>query len=115
MSAATARPPLVEEPPRDTSVWRATGREAPVFFDHRGHRRHWVRGGGALAVVLAAAWLCGLVGGAVGFATLPSPIGVLRPFVQRHEVFALEAPLHTRVIAHREFASVHDRESAHTL
>jgi hypothetical protein len=107
---ATANRP-VEAAPRDASVWTATGREVPVFFDHRGRRRPWVAGAGALAVVLAAAWLCGLVGGTLGFAALPSPVTALHVLSTGRPVYALNVARRPRAFAHHEFASA--RNDAH--
>jgi hypothetical protein len=58
--------------------WTATGHERPVFLDERGRRRRWVLVGGALAGVLAALWLAGLLVGAVGFSRLPSTYAPIR-------------------------------------
>jgi hypothetical protein len=57
----------------DTHVWTATGHERPVFLDEHGRRRRWVLAGGALTGGVSALWLGGLLAGAIGFASLPSP------------------------------------------
>lgn len=54
-------------------AWTATGHEAPVFYDHRGRRRHWVAAAGALVATLAVIWICGLVVGPLGFTSLRAP------------------------------------------
>lgn len=96
--------------PGDASTWWATGQEVPVFFDHSGRRRHWVAGAGTTAVVLAAVWLCGLVGGAVGFATLPSPVAALHALVARRPVYAVNVSSRARVDARRDFAVARGRD-----
>jgi hypothetical protein len=52
-------------------VWRATGTERPVFLDESGRRRRRVQLIAAAAALVAGVWLCGLVGGGVGFSRLP--------------------------------------------
>ncbi len=75
-----------------------------------------MRGGGALTVVLAVVWLCGLVGGAVGFATLPAPLTILHALPQGHRVFAVDAPAHPRGgRAQREFAAAHGDRTDRSL
>jgi len=127
-SAGASRVALVDDAPRDASVWTATGSEPPVFFDHHGRRRPWVFGGGATVVALAAMWLCGLAAGTFGFAKLPGPAAglsvlshlssVYAPDVtrhrrdvylsdalhRRHSVFAIDLPRHHHAGVRREFA-----------
>jgi hypothetical protein len=64
--------------PAEAGVWRATGREEPVFLDRSGRRSPAVRVVGGIAAVASATWLAALVTGAIGFANLPAPpaIGV---------------------------------------
>lgn len=59
--------------PQASGVWRATGREEPVFLDHSGRRLRLMRVAGAGFACAAAAWLAALVSGALGFASLPGP------------------------------------------
>jgi hypothetical protein len=68
-------PEAAGPPPRQ---WTATGRERPVFLDETGRRRHWVRAGGAVAGLAAAAWFGALVTGPLGFSRLPDVTPTLK-------------------------------------
>jgi len=69
-----------EEPSRrrdlsdETSPWRATGRESPVFLDERGRRGLLVRALGLLGAAGSAGALALLVTGALAFVHI-SPLG----------------------------------------
>jgi hypothetical protein len=92
-----------EEAPRPDATWTATGQEPPVFFDHRGRRRHWVAGGGGLTVVVAMMWVSGLVGGAIGFTRLPTPLAGLRALPRLVHSIRIDAD------------ATHDRSHADTV
>lgn len=71
--AATASNGLpVAGRPEHAQVWTATGLERQVFLDRTGRRRRAVATTAALAAVLCALWLAGLVTGALGFSSLPA-------------------------------------------
>lgn len=101
--------------PAEANVWRATGREEPVFLDRSGRRRPLLRVCGALLAAGSAAWLGALVTGAIGFGSLPatSISGVLPavrdPAVGR--IVALTRPAPERSVhapalgAHRRLAA----------
>ncbi len=57
---------------RPSTQRRLRAQEAPVFHDATGRRRRVVTVLGVLAASLTALWLCAMVVGATGFATLPS-------------------------------------------
>ena len=61
-AAGSARPKA-----RDSSPWRATGREAPVFFDERGRRGLVVRALGIVGCLAVAGALTFIVIGAIAF------------------------------------------------
>lgn len=88
-TASRSRP--IDDSLRDPSVWTATGREVPVFFDRHGRRRHWVAGVSALSAILAASWLLGLIGGAFGFASLPPPTATTPTPAHAHPLYASDA------------------------
>ena len=65
-----------------------------MFHDASGRRRHLVAVAGCLAAVLTAFWLCAMIVGATGFATLPSLREVLaahRNPWHRHRIVAASA------------------------
>ena len=96
VAAAPSHSPAFElAHPDEAAVWRATGREEPVFLDRRGRRRPVARAAAALAALGGAGWLTALVTGAVGFGTLPdtSVSGVL-PAVSG------VAPTHVALVSH---------------
>jgi hypothetical protein len=64
-----AQRPIGAPAPR---VWTATGLERQVFLDRAGRRRRLGAAGGAIAALLCALWLAGLVIGALGFSSLPA-------------------------------------------
>lgn len=112
MEVVTARDSLAgEDAPRAAAVWTATGCEVPVFFDHRGHRRRWVAGSGGLAVLLAVAWVCGLVGGAVGFGGLPRPADILHAQAQPSALYVVDRPRHLRAHGRREVDADGDNDA----
>lgn len=106
--------------PHEAAVWRATGREEPVFLDRTGRRRPLLRILGSLSAALSGVSLVALATGAVGFGSLPgvpASVATLKSGTQQvalvtHAVRARSAASHRRFAvdvdrAHRRASTIH--------
>lgn len=82
-----------------------------MFLDERGRRLRLLRPIGALAVVLTAGWLAGLVLGATGFTTLAPP----RPAVAARPATAAAPPAVTAATPRPPTREIRTRHTVTTV
>ncbi len=101
--------------PDEAAIWRATGREEPVFLDRTGRRRPLLRVLGSASAALSGISLVALATGAIGFGSLPGVPASLATFkAGTQQVAAVTHAVRVRSAAsHRRFAVDADRTRRH--